>query len=59
MKHLIIYTLIIPVVLGFITYKLVEVVINWIYSISDIEDRLNYQLNIFSLQRVMIKRLKF
>ncbi len=58
MKHLIIYTAIIPVVVSFILYKLVEAVINWIFSISDVDERLNYQLNIFSIERVMLKRLK-
>lgn len=58
MKHLIIYTVLIPVIIGFMIYKMVEALINVLLSISDIEERISYQLNIFSLERVMLKTFK-
>lgn len=58
MKHILIYTLLIPVVLGFMIYKIIEAIINVILSISDIEEKLHYQLNIFSLQRQMLDKFK-
>ncbi len=58
MKHLIIYTVLIPVVLGFMIYKAIEAMINVIFNISDIEERINYQLNIFSLERMMLQTIK-
>jgi len=58
MKHLLIYTAILLVVTGFIVYKLIEGIFNWICSISDSEERVNYQLNIFNIQRQMLKKLK-
>lgn len=58
MKHILIYTLLLPVVLGFMIYKAVEAIINVILSISDIEEKLHIQLNIFGLQRQMLDGLK-
>lgn len=58
MKHILIYTLLLPVVLGFMIYKAIEAVINVILSISDIEEKLHIQLNIFGLQRQMLDGLK-
>jgi len=58
MKHLLIYTVLIPVIVGFIVYKMVEALINVLLNISDIEEKLNYQLNIFSLERVILTTIK-
>lgn len=58
MKHLFIYTLLIPVVIGFLIYKVVEAAINVCLHISDIEEKLNYQLNIFSLERTVLRTIK-
>lgn len=58
MKHLIIYTVLIPVVIGFMIYKALEAMINVTLSISDIEERINYQLNIFSIERMMLQTIK-
>jgi hypothetical protein len=58
MKHLLIYTAILLVVSGFIIYKLIERIFNWVCSISNLEERVNYQLNIFNIERQMLKKLK-
>ena len=58
MKHLIIYTVLLPVMVGFMIYKAVEAMINVVLNISDIEERINYQLNIFSLERMMLQTIK-
>lgn len=58
MKHLLIYTVLIPIIVGFIVYKMVEALINVLLNISDIEEKLNYQLNIFSLERVILTTIK-
>lgn len=58
MKHLLIYSLLMPVVLGFMIYKVIEAIINVLLSISDIEDKLHYQLNIFGLERTILKTIK-
>ena len=58
MKHLIIYVCLIPVVVGFMIYKAVEAMINVILNISDIEERINYQLNIFSIERMVLQTIK-
>jgi hypothetical protein len=58
MKHLLIYTVLIPVIIGFMIYKAVEAMINVALSVSDIEERINYQLNIFSLERFILTTIK-
>lgn len=57
MKHLIIYTTILLVVTGFIVYKMLEGIMNIIFNISDVDEKLDVQLNIFSIERVMLKRM--
>ncbi len=58
MKHLIIYTVLIPVIVAFMIYKAVEAMINVVLNISDIEERINYQLNVFSMERMMLQTIK-
>jgi len=58
MKHLIIYTILIPVIVAFMIYKAVEAMINVVLNISDIEERINYQLNVFSMERMMLQTIK-
>jgi hypothetical protein len=58
MKHLIIYTLILLIVIAFMLYKLIEGVINWLLVLTESPERLNSQLNIFSIERLILKRLK-
>lgn len=58
MKHLFIFTVLIPIVLGFMIYKAIEAIINVVFSISDIKKRVSYQLNIFSLERLILKIIK-
>lgn len=57
MKHLIIYTAILIIVLGFVLYKAIEVIINMIFKTSDIDENWDVQLNIFKLERVMLKTI--
>lgn len=58
MKHLIIYSVLVFVVAGFIVYKMIEALINVLLDISNIKERIHYQLNIFSLERLMLKNIK-
>lgn len=57
MKHLIIYTTILFIVTGFIIYKILEYIMNIIFNISDVDEKLDVQLNIFNIERVMLKRI--
>ncbi len=57
MKHLLIYLFLVPVVMAFMIYKIVEHVINFILSISDVEETLHYQLNIFGLERLISDKI--
>ncbi len=57
MKYLIVYIVLIPIVLGFIVYKLIEAIINGIFNISNVKEKWHFQLNIFSLERVMITKI--
>ena len=58
MKHLFIYTVILLIAVGFMLYKIIEQIINWLLVLVDLEDRLNSQLNIFEIERLMLKKLK-
>lgn len=58
MKHLIIYPVLLLIAIGFMLYKLIEVFINWLLILTDVDDRLNSQLNIFHIERLMLKKLK-
>jgi hypothetical protein len=59
MKKLFIYPVLITIMMSFMFYKTVERTLNWMYALTDSKQRVSYQLDIFSIERVMIRRLKF
>lgn len=58
MRELITYIIFLPLVVVFMFYKGIEYVINTIYWIVDIKDRLHSQLNVFFIQRLVFKTVR-
>jgi uncharacterized protein YxeA len=58
MKHIIIFLILIIVVFLFMIYKLFEGIFNFFLYIGGVEERANKTLNIFQLQRTLLKKMK-
>jgi hypothetical protein len=58
MRILLTYIVFSPIILLFLVYKAIESIINGIHDLTDSEEKLFYQLNVFNLERVIISNLK-
>jgi hypothetical protein len=58
MKILLTYIIFSPIILLFLIYKAIEGIINGIHLLVDSEEKLFYQLNVFNLERLIIKSIQ-
>ena len=58
MRILLTYIVFSPIILLFLIYKAIEGVINGIHELTNNEEKLYYQLNLFAIERIILKSLK-